>query len=92
MEIKEIEFEIGWIKDKDRCWICKRTREEVYADSHPHGDLFDGETDKERLANIFVKEGVEVVCEKFPICRICYYILDDLAQSSTKQYFKDRIG
>ena len=87
-----MERKVEWIKDKDRCWICKRTREEVYADSYPHGDLFDGENDKERLANIFVEGGVKILCEKFPICRVCQYILDDLAQSSTEQYFKDRLG
>ena len=82
-----------WIEDKERCWICKRTRKEVFQDSHPHGDIFDDGTGEEITEkDVFVKEGIEVVSDKFPICKICQYIVSDIAESSTEQYLKDRLG
>jgi len=82
-----------WIEDKERCWICKRTRKEVLQDSHPHGDLFDEGTGEEITEkDVFVKEGIEIMGEIFPICKICHYIVSDIAEASTEQYLKDRLG
>ena len=86
--------ESKWIKDKDRCWICKRTRQEVIDDSFPDGEMFNIEGSKEDLINsAFVDYDIACLCYKFPICKICNHFISMIANELDQQeYNKDEIS
>lgn len=78
--------ESEWINDKDRCWICRRTRKEVIDNSFPDGELFNIDGSKEDLINsAFVDTDIACLCYKFPICKICNHFISMIASDLDNQ-------
>lgn len=81
-----------WIKDKDRCWICKRTKKEVIDNSNPDGELFKIDGSKEDLINsAFVDYDIAGLYCKIPICKICYHFISMIALEIDDNDLRDEI-
>jgi len=83
-----------WIKDKERCWFCKRTKKEVVDDSSPDGELFylDG-TDEQLINSAFIKSDFSPGSTKYPICVVCHHLIAMITLDNVdKQHILDEIG
>jgi len=76
-----------WIKDKEHCWYCKRTRQQVLDDVAPMGDVFDCSSDKTLLSSAFLENGMDIGCYKIPICVVCKTIIESLALDVAEDSF-----
>ncbi|MBE3123017.1 MAG: hypothetical protein IMZ58_12550 [Thermoplasmata archaeon] len=79
-----------WIKDKDHCWFCKRTKKQVVDDTYPMGDFLDlSGTDEDMIESAFVADGADIGCYHVPVCIVCKLIIEftsgDVAEATIKE-------
>jgi hypothetical protein len=75
-----------WINNKDRCWICRRTREEVVKDSEPDKNLFTDAKDA------FEPDGIQLAMYfHYPLCKVCGHILQKMGFGCTEAFIKDNV-
>lgn len=81
-----------WIKDKDHCWFCKRTKKQVVDDTYPMGDYFDLDgTDEDMVESAFVTGGMDIGCYKIPVCVVCKLIIEFISGDVAEGVIKEKI-
>ena len=85
---------MDWIKDKDRCWMCGRTRQEVLDDSHPDGNLLP-EDESKQIDVVFTERittGTKESGLHYPICMVCEFIIGCfISDYLDDRYYKDEL-
>jgi hypothetical protein len=82
------------IKEKDKCWICHRTKKQVVEDSHPDGELlFLNGTKQDLIDSAFIKNEYNPGSTNYPICVVCHHFIAMISlYACDKQHILDEIG